>query len=118
MNTIPLCFKPVEESAPKSPSPSREVSSSTIEAPSSQQEQDQKTQPPARQVKEPVQSPEDNRVSSMSDDTLTADQEHPALKDVVGLFRFDCHCFRNSFLFSFANVCLSCRHNSHYKMLS
>lgn len=97
MNTIPLCFKPVEESAPKSPSPSREVSSSTIEPPSSQQEQDQKTQPPARQVKEPVQSPEDNRVSSMSDDTLTADQEHPALKDVVGLFRFDCHCFRNSF---------------------
>lgn len=85
-------LKPVEESAPKSPSPSREVSSSTIEAPSSQQEQDQKTQPPARQVKEPVQSPEDNRVSSMSDDTLTADQEHPALKDVVGLFR-RCLCY-------------------------
>lgn len=86
-------LKPVEESAPKSPSPSREVSSSTIETPSSRQEQDPKPQqPPARQVKEPVQSPEDNRVSSMSDDTPTADEEHPALKDVVGLFR-RCLCY-------------------------
>ena len=82
----------MEEPAPKSPSPNREVPSSTFV--DSQQEQEPKPQQPLRQAKESVQSPEDNRVSSMSDETPVVQQEHPALKDVVGLFRFDNRSFK------------------------
>lgn len=84
----------MEEPAPKSPSPNREVPSSTFVDSQQEQEQEPKPQQPLRQAKESVQSPEDNRVSSMSDETPVVEQEHPALKDVVGLFRFDNRSFK------------------------
>lgn len=76
-------LKPVERPARKSPSPSREVpSTTTFETPNEQQEQRELHTPT------PVQSPEDNRVSSMSDATnITVAEENPALQKFPGMFR-------------------------------
>ena len=75
----------MERPARKSPSPSREVpSTTTFETPNEQQEQRELHTPT------PVQSPEDNRVSSMSDATnITVAEENPALQKFPGMFRFD-----------------------------
>ncbi|KAJ7387408.1 ATPase morc2 [Desmophyllum pertusum] len=86
-------LQPVEEApVPKSPSPTREVPSTTfVETPPTSQQQ----QPKAQVQQEPtatVQSPEDNRVSSMSDETNLAEQEQPALQDFVSMFR-RCLCY-------------------------
>lgn len=80
-------IQPVERPARKSPSPSREVpSTTTFETPNEQQEQRELHTPT------PVQSPEDNRVSSMSDATnITVAEENPALQKFPGMFRFDTH---------------------------
>lgn len=71
--------------ARKSPSPSREVpSTTTFETSNEQQEQRE------LQKSTPVQSPEDNRVSSMSDATnITVAEEKPSLQKIPGMFRFD-----------------------------
>ena len=75
---ILLSFQTVEHSAPKSPSPSREVpSTTTLETPGGQEEQPQQQQTPTPTA---ARSPEDNRVSSTA--------EHPSLQNFVGMFRF------------------------------
>lgn len=68
----------VEHSAPKSPSPSREVpSTTTLETPGGQEEQQRRQQ--HKLTPTAAQSPEDNRVSSTA--------EHPSLQNFVGMFR-------------------------------
>ena len=93
VNAISRYFQPVEAPAPKSPSPSREVPTSTfVETPPNQQlqqeEQPQKKQRPQQKPTEAVQSPEDNRVSSMSDETSMAEQEPPAVQEFADMLRF------------------------------
>lgn len=69
----------MEHSAPKSPSPSREVpSTTTLETPGGQEEQQRRQQ--HKLTPTAAQSPEDNRVSSTA--------EHPSLQNFVGMFRF------------------------------
>lgn len=88
LNVIALTFQPVEAPVPKSPSPIREVPSSTfVETPPNQQPQQQKPQqlPPTASV----QSPEDNRVSSMSDEPTVTEQEPGAVQEFAGMLRFD-----------------------------
>ncbi|XP_020613915.1 MORC family CW-type zinc finger protein 2A-like [Orbicella faveolata] len=90
-------LQPVEETAPKSPSPSREVPTSTfVETPPNQQqqqeEQPQKKQRQQQPPTEAVQSPEDNRVSSMSDETSMVEQEPPAVQEFADMLR-RCLCY-------------------------
>lgn len=90
VNVIARYFQPVEAPVPKSPSPNREVPTSTfVETPPNQQQQEpQKKQRPQQPPTEAVQSPEDNRVSSMSDDTTMAEQEPPAVQEFANMLRF------------------------------
>ena len=97
----------MEAPAPKSPSPSREVPTSSTpanETPSGQQQQQQKKE---NQTPAAVQSPEDNRVSSMSEENNL--EENPALQHFVNMFRFDI------FLIFF---CLNCPGRSQINLLS
>ena len=102
VNAIARYFQPVETPAPKSPSPSREVPTSTfVETPPNQQQQEeppQKKQRPQQPSTEAVQSPEDNRVSSMSDDTSMAEQESPAVHEFADMLRFGILCRANSMI--------------------
>ena len=113
-------FQPVETPAPKSPSPSREVPTSTfVETPPNEQQQEeppQKKQRPQQPSTEAVQSPEDNRVSSMSDETSMAEQEPPAVHEFADMLRFGILCRANSmigviFIFTIHVLtnCLPCR---------
>lgn len=86
---IAFYFQLVETPVPKSPSPTREVPSSTfVETPPNQQPQQQKPQRPQQPPMAAVQSPEDNRVSSMSDETAVTEQEPPAVQEFAGMLRF------------------------------
>ncbi|XP_078361220.1 ATPase MORC2A-like [Oculina patagonica] len=86
-------LQPVEAPVPKSPSPTREVPSSTfVETPPNQQPQQQKPQRPQQPTMAAVQSPEDNRVSSMSDETAVTEQEPPAVQEFAGMLR-RCLCY-------------------------
>ena len=104
VNAIARYFQPVETPAPKSPSPNREVPTSTfVETPPNQQQQQQeeppqKKQRPQQPSTEAVQSPEDNRVSSMSDDTSMAEQEPPAVHEFADMLRFGILCRANSMI--------------------
>ena len=70
-------FQPVDSSIPKSPSPTREVPSTTTVEPSVVKQL-------PLDINIPVQSPEDNQVSSMSDgDTV----REPVLQGFIGMLR-------------------------------
>ena len=99
LDAVARYFQPVEAPAPKSPSPSREVPTSTfVETPPNQQQQEeppQTKQRPHQSPTEAVQSPEDNRVSSMSDETSIAEQESPAVHEFANMLRFGILCRGN-----------------------
>lgn len=62
-----------------------------METPNQQQQQEdqpQKKQRPQQPPSEAVQSPEDNRVSSMSDETSMSEQEPPAVQEFADMLRY------------------------------
>lgn len=115
VNAVARYFQPVEAPAPKSPSPSREVPTSTfVETPPNQQQQEeppQKKQRPQQQPTEAVQSPEDNRVSSMSDETSIAEEEPTVVHEFADMLRFGILSRGNSIMIGvvFLLYCFSCR---------
>lgn len=75
-------LQPVESAAPKSPSPSRELpTTTTFEIPNDRLKLAKQKKP----VPTTVHSPDDNRVSSMSDATNL--EEGPSLQQFVGMLR-------------------------------